>query len=85
MGQTIAEHFIQEGEARGEKRGERRGERRGGLKARREDILRLLRFRFDDVPPALVKKVKSIRRIDRLDALFEKAAIAKSISEIETV
>ena len=78
MAQTIAEHFIQEGEARGE----RRGEKRGKLKAKREDILRLLRFRFDNVPPAVEKKVKSIRRIDRLDTLFEKAAIAKSISEI---
>jgi len=77
MAQTIAEHFIQEGEVR--------GERRGKLEAKREDILRLLQFRFDDIPPAVVKKVKSIRRIDRLDALFERALTAKSISEIETV
>jgi hypothetical protein len=77
MAQTIAEKFIQEGKEIGEKQGK--------LKAKREDILRLLQFRFDDVPPALVKKVKSIRRIDRLDSLFEKAAIAQSISEIETV
>ncbi len=81
MGQTIAEHFIQEGKEIGEKQGQERGE----LKAKREAVLRLLQFRFDDVPPALVKKVKSIRRIDRLDALFEKAFTAKSISEIETV
>jgi len=78
MGQTIAEYFIQEGEARGE----RRGERRGGLKAKREDILRLLRFRFDDVPPAVEKMVKTVRSIDRLDVLFDKALRAKSISEI---
>ena len=77
MTQTIAEHFIQEGKEIGEKQGE--------LKAKREDILRLLRFRFNDVPPAVEKKVKSIRRLDRLDALFEKAFTAKSISEIETL
>jgi hypothetical protein len=78
MTQTIAEHFIQEGEARGE----RRGERRGGLKAKREDILRLLRFRFDDVPPAVEKRVNSVRSIDHLNTLFNKALRAQNISEI---
>ena len=76
MAQTIAEHFIQEGEARGEKRGE--------LKAKREALLKLMQIRFNSVPQSVVKKIKSIRRTDRLDALFEKAALAKSISEIET-
>jgi hypothetical protein len=30
-----------------------------------------------------VRKVKSIRRMERLDTLFDKAAIAQSISEME--
>jgi predicted transposase YdaD len=71
MRQTIAEQLIQEGEEKGE------------LKARREDILRLLKIRFDSVPESVVRKVKSIRRMERLDTLFDKAAIAQSISEME--
>lgn len=42
-----------------------------------------MQIRFDSVPPAIVKKVKAIRSINRLDTLFEKAAIANSIAEIE--
>ena len=79
MVQTIAEHLIQQGQ----KRGERRGEKRGELRAKRENLLRVMRFRFDAIPESVEKKVKSIRSINRLDALFEKALSAKNISEIE--
>ena len=77
MRQTIADALIQEGKTIGEKQGE--------LKAKREALLKLIQIRFNVVPQSIVKKVRSIRRIDRLDALFEKAFTAKSISEIETV
>ncbi len=87
MPQTIAEYFIQQGEERGEKRGERRGEKRGEkrgeLRAKREAVLKLLQLRFDSIPPSVVKKIKSIRSVDRLNALFDQAATANSISEIE--
>ena len=75
MTQTIAESFIQEGEERGEKRGE--------LRAKREAVIKLLQLRFDSIPPSVVKKIKSIRRVDRLNTLFDQAATAQSISEIE--
>lgn len=75
MPQTIAEYFIQQGEERGEKRGE--------LRAKREAVLKLLQLRFDSIPPSVVKKIKSVRRVDRLNALFDQAATAESISEIE--
>ena len=83
MTQTIAEYFIQEGEKRGEERGEKRGEKRGELRAKREVVLKFLRFRFDSIPSSMEKKIKSVRSVDRLDALFDQAAIAESISEIE--
>lgn len=83
MTQTIAEYFIQEGEKRGEKRGEERGEKRGELKAKREAILTLMQLRFDSVPEAMMKKVQSIRSLERLNALFEKTALVRSISEID--
>ena len=79
MPQTIAEYFIQQGEERGEKRGEKRGE----LRAKREPVLKFLRFRFDSIPLSVEKKIKSVRSVDRLDALFDQAATAESISEIE--
>ena len=75
MTQTIAESFIQEGEERGEKRGE--------LRAKREAVIKLLQLRFDSIPPSVIKKIKSIRRVDRLNTLFDQAATAQSISEIE--
>ena len=79
MTQTIAESFIQKGEERGEKRGEKRGE----LRAKREAVIKLLQLRFDSIPPSAIKKIKSIRRVDRLNTLFDQAATAQSISEIE--
>ncbi len=79
MSQTIAEQLMQEGEERGEER----GEKRGSLKTKREDVLRLMQIRFNSVPQSIVKKVKSMRNIDRLDAIFEEAAIANNISEIK--
>jgi hypothetical protein len=75
MRQTIAEQLIQEGKELGEKQGE--------LKAKREAVLKIMQLRFDSVPESVVRKVKSIRRTERLDALLKKAVIANSISEIE--
>ena len=75
MPQTIAEYFIQQGEERGEKRGE--------LRAKRESVLQLLHLRFDSIPPSVEKKIKSVRSVDRLKALFEQAATVNNISEIE--
>jgi hypothetical protein len=78
MRQTIAGKSIQEGTEIGEKR----RERRALLNSKQQVILLILELRFDSVPESVVKKVKSIRSIKRLDALLEKAPIA-SISEME--
>ena len=53
MAQTMAEYLIEQGEKQGEKRGERRGETR----AKREDILKLLRLRFDSVPESIASRI----------------------------
>jgi len=75
LNQTITEKLIREGEERGEKR--------GLLKAKREDILKIMQLRFDPVPQSVVKKVKLMRSMKRLDALLEKAATANNIAELE--
>jgi hypothetical protein len=71
MAQTIAEYFVEQ------------GEKCGALKAKRADVLKIMQIRFGDIPESVVKQVKTIRSLSRLDALLEKAAIASSISEIE--
>jgi hypothetical protein len=65
------------------RRGEKRGEKRGKLKAKQEDVLKLMQLRFGNVPEPVVKRVKSIHHLSRLNTLFEQAALAKSLSEIE--
>ena len=75
----MAEKLIQEGI----EIGETRGEKRGVLKTKREAIIRLMKIRFDSVPETVVKKIKSIRSMDGLNALFDNVALAQSIAEIE--
>ena len=75
----MAEYLIEQGEKQGEKRGERRGETR----AKREDILKLLRLRFDPVPESVINKITAIRSLSRLDTLFERVAIAQTLDDIK--
>ena len=75
MAQTMAEQLIEQGEKRGEKRGQ--------TQAKRENILKLLRLRFDAVPDPIRRKITSIRSISRLDSLFEKAATAQTLDDID--
>lgn len=79
MAQTMAEYLIEQGEKQGEKRGERRGETR----AKREDILKLLRLRFDSVPESVASRITSIRSLSRLDTLFDRVATAKTLDDID--
>ncbi len=83
MAQTMAEYLIEQGEKQGEKRGEKRGERRGETRAKREDILKLLRLRFDSVPESVASRVTSIRSLSRLNTLFDRVATAKTLDDID--
>lgn len=75
MAQTMAEYLMEQGE--------RRGERRGETNAKREAVLKLLRLRFDVVPETITRKVSAIRSLSRLDALFENAATAQTLDDID--
>ncbi len=75
MAQTMAEYLMEQGE--------RRGERRGETNAKREAVLKLLRLRFDSVPEAVASRIASIRSLSRLDALFENAATAQTLDDID--
>ena len=99
MSQSMAEKTFQQGEARGERRGERRGieigekrgieigerrgEKRGALRAKRQATLTLLQLRFDNVPDALIRKINAMRSIARLDAIYEKVALAPTLEDID--
>ena len=71
MAQTMAEYLIQQGEEQGE------------IRAKRESLLKLLGLRFDTVPDPIITKISAIRSLSRLDSLFEQAATAETLDEID--
>ncbi len=71
MAQTMAEYLIEQGEKRGE------------TQAKREAVLKLLRFRFNIVPESVTRKISVMRSLSRLDALFEAALIAQTLDDID--
>ena len=75
MAQTMAEYLMEQGE--------RRGERRGETHAKREAVLKLLRFRFNTVPEFVTSRITSTQNLSRLDALFEAALTAQTIDDID--
>ena len=77
--ETMADLLIAEGFEQGEKRGEKRGETR----AKREAVLKLLRLRFESIPESVTKKITSMRSHSRLDSLFETAATAQTLDDID--
>ena len=79
MGKTMAQVL----EARGEAKGEAKGIALGMISAKQNDIIKLLRLRFEYISEDIVKRIKSINQIDRLDAIFERAVTAKTINDIE--
>lgn len=71
MAQTMAEYLMEQ------------GERRGETQAKREAVLKLLRLRFDTAPETVINKISAIRSLSRLDTLFERVAIAKTLDDID--
>jgi hypothetical protein len=61
---------------------EARGEARGAITAKQDDIIKLIRLKFEYIPEVFVNRIKSISQIDQLDAIFESAVIAKTMVDI---
>ncbi len=55
----------------------------GKLRTTRENIIKLLHIRFDDVPEVVIQKVKRIRSLSRLNSLFERAATIDSLDDFD--
>ena len=57
-------------------------ERKGELKALREILLRQLRIKFSDVPPAVEQCVLAIDKTEELNRLLEQLMHAESIEKM---
>lgn len=71
MAQSMAEYLYKQGKEEGE------------TLAKREVILKLLQLRFASVPDTIANKITSIENLSQLETLFEKAATAQTLDEID--
>ena len=74
MAQTTAEFLLEKGEAKGKAEGIAEG--------KQDAVLKLLQFRFQNVPETLSRKISNIKNLSNLDTLFEQAMTAQSLDEI---
>ena len=82
MGKTFVEELEARGWEKGWEEGQKEGEQGGLAKGKRDDIIRILRHRFGDVPPAIVERVESLEDIARLDELIDQALDAERPEEL---
>ena len=71
MAQTTAEYLVEQ------------GKKIGAIQEKRNAVLNLLRLRFRTVPEPLTRRIKLTQSQARLDALFNAAAIAETLEEID--
>ena len=72
MAQTTAEFLIEQGKVEGKAEG------------KQDAVLKLLQFRFQNVPEVLSREISNIHNLSRLDTLLEQAMTAQSLDEIDT-
>ena len=75
MAQTAAELLVEQGIEQ--------GKAEGIVEGRREAVLQLLQFRFQDIPETLTERIASIESLSDLDTLFEQAMRAQSLDDIQ--
>ena len=75
----MAESIIEISEQRGLQQGIEQGE----IQGKQEALLKLLQHRFPSVPDAVITRVRALRNLVELDALFEKSLTAKSLEDIQ--
>ena len=77
------EQGITQGIEQGITQGIEQGITQGETRAKQTAVLKLLQFRFNDVPESVANQITSIQNISRLDALFEEAWKAHTLDEID--
>lgn len=60
-----------------------RGIEQGEIRAKRDAVLKLLRRQLGQIPQPLANRINAIQQLSQLDALFEKALVAKSLEEMD--
>ncbi len=59
------------------------GIEQGETRAKQAAVLKLLQFRFNDVPESVANQVASIRSVSRLDSFFEEVWEAATLDKID--
>ncbi len=72
MAQTTAEFLREQGKIEGK------------VEVKQDAVLKLLQFRFQDVPEVLPREIRNIHNLTHLDTLLEQAMTAQSLEEIDT-
>jgi cation transport regulator ChaC len=62
--------------------GLQQGLQQGLIKAKQEDIVKLIKVRFGNVPENVEKLISNINDLEELDKLFTKAILANSLEEL---
>ena len=57
---------------------------KGEVRGKQNDVIRILRHRFGDLPPDLPDRIRAIDDVERLDALIDEALDAQSASDLVT-
>ena len=57
-------------------------QRQGETRAKQDAVLKLLQFRFKDIPETVSEKIASIDTLSHLDLLFEKSMTIDTLDEI---
>ena len=78
MGKT----FVEELRAEGWEAGWKEGEQGGLVKGKQDGVVRILRHRFGEVPPAIIGKLEAVEDIARLDALLDEALDVQEPEEL---
>jgi len=74
MGKTMADVLTEEGE--------RKGRSEAAIETRQQTLVRLLRRRFDSVPPGVVATVESTADVDQLDDWLDRLVTAETLDEL---
>jgi len=74
MGRTIAQELIDEGK--------QLGIEIGTITTKQDDLIKLLKVRFGKVPKPLMNKIRSIKQVDQLDGLFDRAIVAEELDKV---
>ena len=79
MAQTAAELLVEQGKAEGIVE----GKAEGIVEGKREAVLRLLQFRFQDIPETITEHIASIETSSDLDTLLEQAMTVQNLDDIQ--